>query len=257
MENNPMTSENPNAPREENKKTNSPQNATSDKDPKTDKHSPIPSQIIPSHKYPHGSYQCRYEPTPRWMRYLEAAGVLAVIAYAVITYFMWRDSHKNFVVDQRAWLSTGVVIPNPIKEGLRVEATVLVKNTGKTTAKQIRSEWNIVILRDADSVKFDYVGSNATIVGVLPPNEIIPTSVYQFTEPYMPRLLTKEQTDDLNNGRTYFVVYGRGIYYDVFGEVHWFHVCNWRSFYSGAGVYMAENCTAYNDSGDGNLPEKQ
>jgi hypothetical protein len=249
-----VTSENPNAPRKHDDQSIKEKNASHGKNPGTgstmgsDSTAPAPDNA-------ETTCQCHYQ-APHWgWRILEGAALLAAIAYAIITYCMWRDSHRNFVVDQRAWLAIETSFPAPIKEGMALEGDVAVRNTGKTAAKKSGSVWTVDILRNTDSTKFDYSHYTSEAIGILSPNAYTIFPVLNMQDQYTPKHLTKEQADDLNNGRSYLVVYGKGTYRDIFGELHWFSSCAWRSFYAGSGVYMAENCTAYNDTGDGELPK--
>src|SRR5260370_1141183 len=169
-----MTSENPNDPGEHPDKSVNPKNDSSKKDQHARIKPPVSPKVIPAPKNRNEPCQCRYEPTPRWWRIVEGVGVAAVVFYAVVTYFMWRDSHHNFVIDERAWLT-------------------------------------------------------------------FPT-------------FTKSDVEDLQSGRTFGIIYGRGRYVDIFGETHWYQVCNWHSYYGGTQSHNSTPCVAYSNTGDGDGP---
>jgi hypothetical protein len=132
----------PDTPRQHNDKPINQQNAASKESRKADAAGTGSTKVAPSPNNSECSCYCRYEPTPRWLRIFEAIGIVSAIAYAGITGFMWRDSHKNFVIDERAWLSIENTFPvqPQVKEGLKIESIVIVKNTGKTPAKKINGE---------------------------------------------------------------------------------------------------------------------
>jgi len=251
-----MASENPNAPGENNTESINIKNAALKESPITGPGAST-TNSAPSLKDSYDSNNRHRYRIPRWLKdILEIGALVAGIAYAVVTYFMWRDSHRNFVIDERCWISIDGNFPNPIKEGIPFQGSILVKNTGKTTAKQIVSEWIIAILRSADSVSFDYSQMRTTeLIGVLPPNGFTLFTASKPVDQYTAAFLTKEQAEDLLNGRTYLVLYGRGRYNDVFGNTHWFHFCGWKDYYPGNASYKAANCVAYTDTGDGDLPD--
>jgi hypothetical protein len=85
----------------------------------------------------------------------------------------------------------------------------------------------------------------------LAPNDVVKHEVTTGTE----MLLKKEEAEDLLSGRRYWAVYGRGEYEDIFGEIHWFHYCNWIDYYGRGGTFYSRTCVAYNDTGDGMLTE--
>jgi len=188
--------------------------------------------------------------------WIELVAVAGGIFYAVVTYCMWRDSHKNFVIEERAWLSIDSMFPAP-KENIPIESEVHITNTGKTPAKKIVSEFVVSIFKNTDAVKFEYSNQYRTgqVVGIMQPNGFVNTDVVKPVDQFHPVLLTKTDVDDLQNGRAYWAVYGRGQYDDIFGETHWFHFCNWISNYKG-GTYNTIGCTQYSDTGDGKIEEK-
>jgi hypothetical protein len=193
--------------------------------------------------------------------WIEVAAVGGGLFYAGITFFMWRDSHRNFMIDERCWLSIDGILPNQVKEKDPFEGSILIKNTGKTYAKQILSEWDLVILQGAESVDFDYSRNHwHELIPSMSPNGL--GTIFPVIKPIgmdskAPVLFTAGQAGDLIGGRAYLVMYGRGSYQDIFGESHWFHYCGWKPYYAGDATYRSANCEAYNVTGDGNLPDKQ
>ena len=85
-----------------------------------------------------------------------------------------------------------------------------------------------------DSVAFDYTGNiSANFAGLITPNSYAQSSVDETDSEGRPRLLTQVEADDLLNGRRYMAVYGMGQYYDIFGNPHWFHFCQWKGYLTG------------------------
>jgi hypothetical protein len=186
--------------------------------------------------------------------WLEVLAVSGGLFYAAVTFQMWRDSHKNFVVDQRAWLLVASNLPvlADIKEGMPLQSRILITNTGKTPGKKITFEFTVVMPRNTEAVEFNYHAPlSAALVGIMPPNYTQLFLVFKHAEETNPVVLTRDGAQDLLAGRSYLAVYGRGIYTDIFGEVHWFHACFWQDYDGRTGTYNASGCTRYNDTGDG------
>src|ERR1700692_5058282 len=101
-----------NTPRQDDNKAVGPQNAATKENPKVTGSGPsVPSKTIPPPNDTKEPCHCHYEPTPRWMRWLEAIGVIAVIAYAIITYCMWYEiqeqtkiSRQQLEATERPWV---------------------------------------------------------------------------------------------------------------------------------------------------------
>jgi hypothetical protein len=99
---------------------------------------------------------------PHWgWRVLEVSAVVAGVAYAIITYFMWRESHDNFVLEERAWLDASKVeiigekVGN-FHAGSPITAKVTLVNTGKTAAREVQAEYHIILLRNTEEVPLEY-----------------------------------------------------------------------------------------------------
>jgi hypothetical protein len=189
--------------------------------------------------------------------WIEILAVAAAIFYALITYRMWQDTHRNFEIDERAWIKVASNIPaqQVIKEGTPIEGNVILENTGKSFAKQLYVDFCIVVVKNNQAPDFVYTIPHAqNRIQILQPNDATTFLVRASETPTSePEVLTKSQVDDLLNGRAYLAIYGEGQYKDIFGELHWFRNCGWQTYYS-QGNYTAFKCTTYNDTGDGPLP---
>jgi hypothetical protein len=262
-----MTSKSVNAPREHNNKSQYKQRGTDEEHPKSQSSSSsgTPDRTPPTNGT-NGSDDSERNGTPWWrilLRILEGVAALAVIAYAVVTGLMWQDSHNNFIVAERGWLSVNTVAIDPanIKEGTPIQTLGSVMNSGKTACKKIWMEFQIEVFKNVDKVGFDYASPYITKLnlGLLSPNAGSPFPIRNVHDRFQVEQLTKDQADDLRNGRAYIAVYGRGTYWDMFGKQHWFHECGWKSYYAyfggTGGEYEASECVNYNDIGDGNLPD--
>lgn len=249
-----MDSENPNAAREQDDKPVHAKHTAGDKNPKTDRGLPVSPQSAPAEDTNDGTCHCSKNP-PKWWRILEGLALLSAIGYAIVTGFMWHDSHRNFMVDERAWIRIDALFPASVKEGDKVEVSVRILNFGKSPAKRVISENIISMLRITDEVKFNYPSPYITDRNaIMYPGDFFTGTARQRVSEFQPALFTKAEVDELINGRAYLAVYARGTYLDIFGETHWFHYCAWQSYYSG-GTVNTFTCTAYNDAGDGKPPQ--
>lgn len=213
--------------------------------PKHKHHNHAPSEDHPSNEVAHSAQTAGS--VPWWKPLAEWLGVAAVIFYAVITFLMWRDAHRNFRIDEQAWIkvSADTLKRELIKEGVPLSADVTLTNTGKTFARNIHYQEDVVILPSAESVPFDYATGELFSVGILQPNQAEPYQDMRANE-----ALTKGQADDLLNGHAYIAVYVRGQYDDIFGKTHWFGYCRWQAYYAPA-AYATRGCTLYANAGDG------
>lgn len=231
------------------------QNTPAHDAPKPKGGSPVPSKDNPPADKENKACYCFHKP-PHWgWRLLEGTALVAAIVYAVVTTFMWRDSHNNFVVDERAWMNVESTSPaqSDIRDGTPIKEFIAIGNTGKTAAKRVRVAFRVSIPHNNDSVAFDYTGNiSANFAGLITPNSYAQSSVDETDSEGRPRLLTQVEADDLLNGRRYMAVYGMGQYYDIFGNPHWFHFCQWKGYLTGES-FNASQCVNYNDTGDGKL----
>lgn len=195
----------------------------------------------------------------RWWAVLEVAGVVAVIVYAIVTVFMWRDSHNNFIVQERAWINVESRFPDQPVEGSSLEADIRLSNTGATPAKRVDCQFSVVLVQRNEQVPVDYSGyPRRDFMAIMTPGTSLAENVLRMGSPEESIKLSKAEIDDLTSGRAYVAVFGRGVYYDVFGRLHWFQYCNWKAYYSGPEVmtyYPTGGCAEYNDFGDGALPK--
>lgn len=251
-----MPSENPNAPRENTSKTVSPKDATGKEKPKVDGGSAVPSKTVPSPEAHDNPCKCRYEPTPWWMRALEGLGIFSAIVYAAITWCMWRDSHNNFILGERAWISFDkLVLPSEsdIKEDATLTSSFLIKNTGKTPARRAAGAWAIMVQRANEPIQFSYQNAYMSLAAALPSDYPWENKVSRMKDSFNPQTLTKDEVADLLSGRSYVVLYGVVLYRDAFGSDHWLQMCGYAAFFKRSSV-NAIPCVAYNDFGDGLPP---
>src|ERR1700693_1412052 len=92
---------------------------------------------------------CRYEPTPTWWRVIEGIGIAAVVFYAFVTWCMWRDSHANFIADERAWVSVPFPAAFPLN-GTSVPVATQLVNSGKTPARRVEGDVVATVLNKGE-----------------------------------------------------------------------------------------------------------
>jgi hypothetical protein len=201
---------------------------------------------------------------PFWRRlhdprfFVEVLALLGLVVYATISYRQWRDSNRNFTVDERHSLFVvSVGMPEPQKDKF-VQWEVDLKNTGKTAAKGITITFDATILESAaPHINFDYSHSIPEQIPLVPPNadNVFPIAKFSGSSPLQRDRFSQGDIDDLTSGKTYLIVYAKGTYYDIFGDLHWLKYCAWRGSPKESTVYNTMQCTAYNDMGEGPLPD--
>jgi hypothetical protein len=195
-------------------------------------------------------FECRHEPTPRWWRVIEGIGIAAVVFYAFITWCMWRDSHNNFIADERAWVNVPAPTSYPLN-GTSVPVVTQMTNTGKTPARDV--EWDVVatVLNKGDEPALgDFsVGHphNHLYAGAVFPNAPVPIALpLVHYGPQAADIIVPDDTlrQDIAIGNRFIIFYGRVTYYDIFGVMHWTQFCS----SSGPGVQdTLKKCIGYND----------
>jgi hypothetical protein len=185
----------------------------------------------PAPKPPDEPCQCRYESTPRWWRIVEGIGVAAVVVYAVITWGMWRDSHDNFFIDERAWLSVPARTAFPLT-GTFVPALTQIVNSGETPARAVEVDVVATVLNKGEEPALgDFsVGHphNHAYTGAVFLGAPIPmTAPVVHYGPAMVESIVPEDAlrPEIANGKRYIFFYGRITCYDVFGIQHWTQFC--------------------------------
>jgi hypothetical protein len=199
---------------------------------------------------PAGPEQCRYEPTPAWWRLIELIGIAAVVVYSFITWRMWRDSHNNFVVDERAWVGVSVPTVFPLN-GTSIPAAAQLVNSGKTPARGVEGDIVATVISKGDqpTVGDFSIGHphNRLYVGAIFPGAPIPMTIaVVHYGPQAAETIVPDETlrQDIANGNRSIIFYGRITYYDVFGVQHWTQFC------TGSGAAMQDSlkqCIGYND----------
>jgi hypothetical protein len=192
--------------------------------------------------------QARQERRDR-RRLLEAAGLVAVIVYAALTYGQWSQMKKSSKVSERAW---GEITSNGLEniklsDIMTVAFPEQITNAGNTPAKGIRIESVVEIVDRDKPPSFTYSGISHTVTTT---SILFPKDKYDFVA-IMRRpnntdaVLTEMERQRLNEGLAYIAVYGAVTYHDGFGP-HWTHYC-WRTSYGGT-AFSANQCIQYNDT---------
>jgi hypothetical protein len=184
----------------------------------------------------------------------EGLGIGAVVAYSIITYYQWQDSHKDFVFTERAWLSFSGDFPEVPKAGAPAIGYLKIKNIGKTVAKDIHYVVIFKIQPREQQAKMEYAGTGIKgFAKGLIPDDTVSIPAMRPVEPFSAIPFSGPEVESLTSGNSLIVIYAKGTYDDVFGGRHWFHACQWHP-YAGNLVFKVEDCAAYTESGDGELP---
>jgi hypothetical protein len=154
-----------------------------------------------------------------WKRVLEYAALIAGIAYAIVTYFMWRDSRHNFATDQRAWVMLES-LSGDMEVGKQYIVWVSFKNFGKTPAIHASLTARMQMLAPNQSPDFKelrYVNAIANVA----PNQ-------PFRAPIKPDSGGPVESGNisiLDSVQAIETIFGRVDYSDIFGTHHWSEFC--------------------------------
>jgi hypothetical protein len=163
---------------------------------------------------------------------------------------MWRDSHNNFAVDERAWISVPIPTNFPLNGTAIPVATQLV-NTGKTPARIVEADVVATVLNKGEELALGNfsVGHphNHVYAGVIFPGAPVPITIpVVHYGPQAAEAIVPDDTlrQDIASGNRSIVLYGRITYYDVFGVQHWTQFCT----ASGTAILDSlKKCIGYND----------
>lgn len=160
--------------------------------------------------------------TPRWKTGLEVAGILFGIAYAIVTFFLWRDAHTNFVTDQRAWIGfDGFIAETSYPQANKpLIIQPVFRNTGKTPAIDVR------VRGMAEPVPS---GGKPSFIYRVPPESkgtVTPGASFHTGLPEAPSGLSQEELARLTAGDKSLFFFADVTYRDVFTrEPHKICIC--------------------------------
>jgi hypothetical protein len=140
----------------------------------------------------------------------------------------FRETTKQAVVAQRAWLATTVNSTSSsgggvLTVGQPFDVRIITKNTGRTPALNVRDISAVTGIGDNNGVflppDFSYRGSHYIPSGNISPD----ASVY--SDLVYPSISAGQQSA-INSGSERLYVYGTFQYDDVFSDHHWFTFCS-------------------------------
>jgi hypothetical protein len=216
---------------------------------------PISPNVTPAPKDAETSkdkwYKTAYRRMVRFIwnfQFLEGLGVIAVIAYAGLTYSQWRDLQRHFMVEQRAWLKADIAIP---PRGFNITGTVGgITNVGKSPAFHAVMQSAFQIIDNDKGASFNYPPEPRAFFPIIFPSDR--SAVYFLEQGAVnARSLTPREKEGLEQGSFCVVIFGRIVYDDQFGT-HWTQFCAWN-YYGPPGAHTCQtgSCVKYGAVGDG------
>ena len=257
-----MSSKGPDAPGKNGQQGGRPKNGSPQEGEEAPGQAPI---VSPSPTQSNDAQKSEDKTVPWWKRTnwkvaLEVVGIFFAIGYAIVTYLQWRDSNRNFLIEERAWLTISTIHTPEFKDGraLQQVAQVLIANTGKTPARNATIDCAMRIMQSAEPADLRYPEPHQNIFSAI----IIPNGSFTLDVPKagtidstQPIPISDREVDDLISGRRYLITYCRGTFNDFFGKPHWVKTCTPTIYFHGGSTYTYRNCIASNDTGDGDLPK--
>jgi hypothetical protein len=190
----------------------------------TCEHPPPPVCITPNLSDPNQSQRPWYKTVDGWKTVLELVGIPFAIAYAIITFFQWRDLRHNFKVEQRAWIGYNTMAITNLKAGEPLRCDIKLLNSGKTFALEVNMPGGIqtseVGLEDAQrqfAVK--------SISYIAPRSKVLFPSVEVNLPSETAERLSPAQVAAVSSGTLHVYLFADISYRDIFGDQHTTHFC--------------------------------
>jgi hypothetical protein len=180
-----------------------------------------------------------------------------VLACAAIYQFVIMGGQLDVMrKDQRPWIKVTFDI-NTLTAQSPITGTAHIVNGGKTPARDIRGEIVIQRVKNGEQPTFDYPSPNTKFTtGTLFPNES-PANVTIKRTRFINKgpsveddILTKDEFDDLQKTKIFFIVYATISYKDFFETKHWTKQCAFFTPANISGDFYAQKCTNYGDIDD-------
>jgi hypothetical protein len=187
-----------------------------------------------------------------WKRTLEILGLIAGIAYAVVTIVQWQDLRHNFEADERSWEKIGILWP-PQPVGISgVQVSII--NFGKSVIdwSHVEARLEIIDKDKSPSLDLNQIHTFNDAAPIFPTEPVSFDIVFFDHQTGSSRAFTDAENKGLLAGQYYVAVFGAVQYHDQFG-LHWYKFCNWRPYAAIHASFSAGQCVAWNSVGDGIL----
>ena len=177
---------------------------------------------------------------------LTTCGIVVAVLTGVI-FWLQLDEMRT---DQRGWIGLHIDEPIHLAVNQPLDATLHVKNIGKTPARRVEILSDIEEVKAEDApdfgnpVKHSHTFRRAQL-GDLYPNDSVDFHAARDREIMIPAILTDTENSDLTNGKAYLAVYGHVWYKDIFKKQHDRVFCYWFPFKHDVS-YTTGTCTDHN-----------
>jgi hypothetical protein len=187
--------------------------------------------------------------------------VLLVIFTAVLAFVAYRQeviSDRQLKVmrtEEGPLIEITASLPPDLTVGQTVSVPFIMKNVGKSVARNLRFRADVQVLAQKEEAHLDCVlekdacASSALSAGGLFPNRDMNLLVYrQITKQGEPNVITDREWQDWQNNHAYEVAMGRIDYDDVSGGHHWTQFCVWYAnpAHGPGNSYSSRSCTGFN-----------
>jgi hypothetical protein len=156
-------------------------------------------------------YDARYwasKPLRWWKPRLETIAVFFAVGYAVVTYFQWRDSVRNFLTDERAWIAPHGVTPHKPYIASHLAITIRYENTGKTPGY---IDSIVTRVGFATPTQINWVDTRKAGSEAMAPNQEIPVTT-------VAKPISDAEFQMIENGKMGLAFDTTVYYHDVFGK---------------------------------------
>jgi hypothetical protein len=158
-----------------------------------------------------------------WKPRIELVALVAGVGYALVTYLQWRDLRRNFLIDERPWVTTTDFILSEPATGTVMYVDYGVRNHGKTPAVHERASGDLHFwTEDQPMQPFHNIGTQENIIA---PGDVSISARASFQQtPHQ-----AEINDYLGRKRSLYI-HGKVSYQDIFGKDHWTTFCAFHEY---------------------------
>lgn len=145
------------------------------------------------------------------------------IILAVIFYCQFYEIHRATTLDERAWMAVdGLGVQ--LEEGKPFLATIVIKNFGKTSAKNVTLQVSTQLVKKGDKADIRFADVRPQDPrGLIAPGKTITKADFPFAQTM--QSIQKSDIEELENGEVSPHLYCKVTYDDIFSVTHWTTCC--------------------------------
>jgi hypothetical protein len=206
-----------------------------------DNPSPIKVQILTSPQQEAANTEENRRDKKRFTVEKITAGLLLI--YALVAVLQWRAQINAMRIQERPYITELNFVPE-IKSGVRLSATIPIKNIGRSPALDFQMRMDDEIIQSTERYNPRFRNG----ITVWNPGTINPPPAPDWARIfYALDTLTEDQYCKIMDGTLRLYFFEEAVYKDIFGREHHTHFCGWYNPRLDTPNKM-EGCETYNDT---------